>query len=87
MLDGDRFGLAGIASRNGKPVVTLGPSGSGESALLHLIAGLEEVMAGEIAIAGQVVNHLEPRERGCAMVFHGHALIHTWRWGKTSAMR
>ncbi|WP_169052356.1 hypothetical protein [Tabrizicola sp. YIM 78059] len=63
------------------------PSGSGESALLHLIAGLEEVMAGEIAIAGQVVNHLEPRERGCAMVFHGHALIHTWRWGKTSAMR
>ncbi len=39
-----------------------------------MIAGLETISAGEIAIAGQVVNDLEPRERGCAMVFQNYAL-------------
>ena len=59
---------------NGEFVVILGPSGCGKSTLLRLIAGLEEITAGEIAIAGQVVNALEPRERGCAMVFQNYAL-------------
>jgi sn-glycerol 3-phosphate transport system ATP-binding protein len=60
--------------RNGDFVVILGPSGCGKSTLLRLIAGLEEITAGEITIAGQVVNQLEPRDRGCAMVFQNYAL-------------
>jgi sn-glycerol 3-phosphate transport system ATP-binding protein len=59
---------------NGEFVVILGPSGCGKSTLLRLIAGLEDITAGEISIAGQVVNQLEPRERGCAMVFQNYAL-------------
>jgi len=55
-------------------VVILGPSGCGKSTLLRMIAGLESINAGQIAIAGQVVNDLEPRERGCAMVFQNYAL-------------
>ncbi len=60
--------------RNGEFVVILGPSGCGKSSLLRMIAGLEEISSGEIAIGGQVVNQLEPRERGCAMVFQNYAL-------------
>jgi len=60
--------------RNGEFVVILGPSGCGKSTLLRLIAGLEDVTHGEILIGGQVVNTLEPRERGCAMVFQNYAL-------------
>jgi sn-glycerol 3-phosphate transport system ATP-binding protein len=41
---------------------------------LRMIAGLEEITSGDIAIAGTVVNKLEPRERGCAMVFQNYAL-------------
>ncbi|ARE39023.1 Glycerol-3-phosphate ABC transporter, ATP-binding protein UgpC [Rhodovulum sp. P5] len=59
---------------DGEFVVILGPSGCGKSTLLRMIAGLEEVTSGEIAIAGQVVNDLEPRQRGCAMVFQNYAL-------------
>ncbi|NJM84160.1 MAG: sn-glycerol-3-phosphate ABC transporter ATP-binding protein UgpC [Tabrizicola sp.] len=58
----------------GEFVVILGPSGCGKSTLLRLIAGLEEISSGEISIAGRVVNQLEPRERGCAMVFQNYAL-------------
>jgi sn-glycerol 3-phosphate transport system ATP-binding protein len=58
----------------GEFVVLLGPSGCGKSTLLRMIAGLEEITAGEIAIDGKVVNKLEPRERGCAMVFQNYAL-------------
>jgi sn-glycerol 3-phosphate transport system ATP-binding protein len=58
----------------GSFVVILGPSGCGKSTLLRMIAGLEEITAGEIAIGGTVVNKLEPRERGCAMVFQNYAL-------------
>jgi sn-glycerol 3-phosphate transport system ATP-binding protein len=60
--------------RHGEFVVILGPSGCGKSTLLRLIAGLEEITVGDIAIAGKVVNALEPRERGCAMVFQNYAL-------------
>ena len=58
----------------GEFVVILGPSGCGKSTLLRMIAGLEEISAGEIAIGDRVVNKLEPRERGCAMVFQNYAL-------------
>jgi sn-glycerol 3-phosphate transport system ATP-binding protein len=58
----------------GEFVVILGPSGCGKSTLLRMIAGLEAISGGEIAIAGRVVNRLEPRERGCAMVFQTYAL-------------
>ena len=58
----------------GEFVVILGPSGCGKSTLLRMIAGLEDISEGTIAIEGKVVNQLEPRERGCAMVFQNYAL-------------
>ena len=59
---------------NGEFVVLVGPSGCGKSTLLRMIAGLEDITGGEIAIGGTVVNHLEPRERDIAMVFQSYAL-------------
>ena len=58
----------------GEFVVILGPSGCGKSTLMRMVAGLETITSGEIAIGGTVVNKLEPRERGCAMVFQNYAL-------------
>ncbi len=55
-------------------VVLVGPSGCGKSTLLRMIAGLEQITAGEIQIAGRVVNFLPPKERGVAMVFQHYAL-------------
>jgi sn-glycerol 3-phosphate transport system ATP-binding protein len=63
-----------LTINNGEFVVILGPSGCGKSTLLRMIAGLEKISGGEIAIGGMVVNKLEPRERGCAMVFQNYAL-------------
>jgi sn-glycerol 3-phosphate transport system ATP-binding protein len=63
-----------LAITHGEFVVILGPSGCGKSTLLRMIAGLEEITDGTIAIAGEVVNEKEPRERGCAMVFQNYAL-------------
>ncbi|MGH6761735.1 MAG: sn-glycerol-3-phosphate ABC transporter ATP-binding protein UgpC [Phyllobacterium sp.] len=63
-----------LTFRSGEFVVILGPSGCGKSTLLRMIAGLEEISDGTIAIDGTVVNDLEPRERGCAMVFQNYAL-------------
>ncbi len=60
--------------RHGEFAVILGPSGCGKSTLLRMIAGLEEITGGEIAIDGRVVNKLEPRERDIAMVFQNYAL-------------
>jgi len=60
--------------RDGEFIVILGPSGCGKSTLLRLVAGLEEITSGEIAIAGRVVNRLEPAERDIAMVFQNYAL-------------
>ncbi len=59
---------------SGEFIVILGPSGCGKSTLLRMVAGLEEISEGEISIDGKVVNRLEPRERGCAMVFQNYAL-------------
>ncbi len=58
----------------GEFVVLLGPSGCGKSTLLNAIAGLLEVDAGEIWIAGRNVTWEEPKDRGIAMVFQSYAL-------------
>jgi multiple sugar transport system ATP-binding protein len=55
-------------------VVFLGPSGCGKSTLLRMLAGLEQISGGELRIDGRVVNEVEPRERGIAMVFQNYAL-------------
>ena len=59
---------------DGEFVVIVGPSGCGKSTLLRMIAGLETITEGEIAIGGRVVNDLEPAERDIAMVFQNYAL-------------
>ncbi|MEJ7929167.1 sn-glycerol-3-phosphate import ATP-binding protein UgpC [Ramlibacter sp. AN1015] len=58
----------------GEFVVIVGPSGCGKSTLLRMVAGLEEISAGDIAIGERVVNNLEPAERDIAMVFQNYAL-------------
>jgi len=55
-------------------MVLVGPSGCGKSTALRMIAGLEEISGGEIAIGGRVVNDLAPKERDIAMVFQSYAL-------------
>ncbi|RZL85191.1 MAG: ATP-binding cassette domain-containing protein, partial [Variovorax sp.] len=55
-------------------IVIVGPSGCGKSTLLRMVAGLEEISAGEIRIGDRVVNDLEPSERDIAMVFQNYAL-------------
>jgi multiple sugar transport system ATP-binding protein len=55
-------------------VVLVGPSGCGKSTLLRMIAGLEDVTSGTIAIDGRVVNETEPKDRDIAMVFQDYAL-------------
>ena len=59
---------------DGEFVVFVGPSGCGKSTLLRMIAGLEDVTAGEIVIGGKKVNDLPPVQRGIAMVFQSYAL-------------
>ena len=59
---------------DGEFVVFVGPSGCGKSTLLRVIAGLENVTDGEIFIDGAMVNDVQPRERGIAMVFQSYAL-------------
>ena len=55
-------------------VVFVGPSGSGKSTLLRMIAGLEEITSGDLAIDGERINDTPPDERGLAMVFQTYAL-------------
>jgi multiple sugar transport system ATP-binding protein len=59
---------------DGSFVVLVGPSGCGKSTLLRMIAGLENVTAGEIRIDQRVVNHVPPKARDVAMVFQNYAL-------------
>jgi multiple sugar transport system ATP-binding protein len=59
---------------DGEFVVLVGPSGCGKSTLLRMIAGLENITAGEITIGERVVNHVPPKERDVAMVFQNYAL-------------
>ena len=59
---------------DGEFIVIVGPSGCGKSTLLRMVAGLEEISGGQIAIGGRVVNDVEPSERDIAMVFQNYAL-------------
>ena len=55
-------------------IVLVGPSGCGKSTTLRMIAGLEEISGGDIAIGGDVVNDVPPKDRDIAMVFQNYAL-------------
>jgi multiple sugar transport system ATP-binding protein len=59
---------------DGEFVVLVGPSGCGKSTLLRMLAGLENISSGEIAIGGRVVNMVPPKDRDIAMVFQNYAL-------------
>ncbi len=59
---------------DGEFAILTGPSGGGKSAIMHMIAGMEEVNSGTIRIGDRVVNHLDPVERGIAMIFQNYAL-------------
>ena len=63
-----------LSITDGEFVVFVGPSGCGKSTLLRMIAGLEEITAGELRIGSRIVNDVEPRDRGIAMVFQSYAL-------------
>ncbi len=73
---GDERVIHGVDCRiaDGEFLVIVGPSGCGKSTLLRMIAGLETITEGEIAIDAAVVNDLEPAERDIAMVFQNYAL-------------
>jgi sn-glycerol 3-phosphate transport system ATP-binding protein len=62
------------AVADGELVVVVGPSGCGKSTLLRMVAGLETISAGTVAIDGRVVNAVEPKDRDIAMVFQNYAL-------------
>src|SRR5919108_5629086 len=59
---------------DGEFIVIVGPSGCGKSTLLRMVAGLERITGGEVAIGERVVNGLEPKDRDIAMVFQNYAL-------------
>src|ERR1700757_2669429 len=59
---------------DGQFCVLVGPSGCGKSTLLRMVAGLETITSGEIAIGEKVVNRIEPKDRDIAMVFQNYAL-------------
>jgi len=60
--------------QDGEFMVLVGPSGCGKSTLLRMLAGLEEITGGEIAIDTRVVNEVESKDRDIAMVFQSYAL-------------
>ncbi len=59
----------------GRLVALLGPSGSGKTTILRMIAGLEHQDNGDIYINGELVNNLQPYERGIGLVFQNYALF------------
>jgi multiple sugar transport system ATP-binding protein len=75
-----RFGEAqvlhgvSIEIADGSFTVLVGPSGCGKSTLLRMVAGLEHISEGEIAIGNRVVNDVPPKQRDIAMVFQNYAL-------------
>ncbi len=73
---GDTTVLHGIdlEIQDGEFLVLVGPSGCGKSTLLRCLAGLETVTDGELHIGDRMVNDVEPRDRGVAMVFQSYAL-------------
>jgi multiple sugar transport system ATP-binding protein len=73
---GDQEVIHGVSVgiSDGEFVALVGPSGCGKSTLLRMIAGLEEITAGDIKIGDRVVNGLQPKDRDIAMVFQNYAL-------------
>jgi len=73
---GDREVVHGVSCEigDGELVVVVGPSGCGKSTLLRMVAGLETVSGGTVAIDGRIVNGIEPKDRDIAMVFQNYAL-------------
>src|SRR5262245_18371325 len=65
---------ASLTIGDGEFMVLVGPSGCGKSTILRLLAGLEDVTAGEIYIGERNVTDLEPKDRDVAMVFQNYAL-------------
>ena len=63
-----------ISIEEGEFLVLVGPSGCGKSTLLNMIAGLEEITSGEIAIKGRSMVGVRPADRNIAMVFQSYAL-------------
>ncbi|MGB0732922.1 MAG: maltose/maltodextrin ABC transporter ATP-binding protein MalK, partial [Pontibacterium sp.] len=63
-----------LSIEEGEFVVFVGPSGCGKSTLLRMIAGLEEITAGELFIGDQLVNDVPPADRSVGMVFQSYAL-------------
>jgi multiple sugar transport system ATP-binding protein len=63
-----------VPIEDGEFVVLVGPSGCGKSTLLRMLAGLENITSGTIAIGDRVVNDVQPKERDIAMVFQNYAL-------------
>ncbi|MCH2621487.1 MAG: sn-glycerol-3-phosphate ABC transporter ATP-binding protein UgpC [Acidimicrobiales bacterium] len=59
---------------DGEFLVLVGPSGCGKSTALRMVAGLEEITSGELAIGGEPMNEVEPKDRNVAMVFQNYAL-------------
>jgi ABC-type sugar transport system ATPase subunit len=71
--------------RHGEFIVLVGPSGCGKSTTLRMVAGLEEISEGTIAIGGRVVNDIAPSERDIAMVFQNYALYPHMTVGRNMA--
>ena len=73
---GDLQVIHGVTTEvaDGEFIVIVGPSGCGKSTLLRMVAGLDAITSGEIAIGDRVVNALEPKDRDIAMVFQNYAL-------------
>lgn len=63
-----------LTIENGEFIVLVGPSGCGKSTTLRMIAGLEDITAGELLIDGEMVNDVHPKDRNIAMVFQNYAL-------------
>jgi multiple sugar transport system ATP-binding protein len=59
---------------DGEFMVLVGPSGCGKSTTLRMVAGLEDITSGTVRIGDTVVNKMEPKDRGIAMVFQNYAL-------------
>jgi multiple sugar transport system ATP-binding protein len=76
VYDNGRVAVAGASfdAAQGELLVLVGPSGCGKSTLLRMIAGLEAITSGTLAIGEKVVNDMPPRDRDIAMVFQNYAL-------------